>query len=68
MDAISKMIEQSLRFQDKPFNITGIEVYAPTSNAEEAEGQHLNQIDYILFSQDREAKQSAKTRPGADCG
>ena len=24
-------------FQGKPFNITGIQVYAPTSNAEEAE-------------------------------
>ena len=24
-------------FQDKPFNITVIQVYAPTSNAEEAE-------------------------------
>ena len=30
-----KMI--SVRFQGKPFNITGIQVYAPTSNAEEAE-------------------------------
>ena len=30
-----KMI--SLRFQGKPFNITVIQVYAPTSNAEEAE-------------------------------
>ena len=27
----------SLNFQDKPFNITVIHVYAPTSNAEEAE-------------------------------
>ena len=27
----------SVRFQGKPFNITGIQVYAPTSNAEEAE-------------------------------
>ena len=30
----SKMI--SVRFQDKPFNITEIQVYAPTSNAREA--------------------------------
>ena len=30
-----KMI--SVRFQGKPFNITVIQVYAPTSNAEEAE-------------------------------
>ena len=27
----------SLRFQGKPFNITVIQVYAPTSNVEEAE-------------------------------
>ena len=27
----------SVRFQDKTFNITVIQVYAPTSNAEEAE-------------------------------
>ena len=27
----------SVRFQDKPFHITVIQVYAPTNNAEEAE-------------------------------
>ena len=27
----------SVHFQSKPFNITAIQVYAPTSNAEEAE-------------------------------
>ena len=27
----------SVRFRDKPFNITVIQAYAPTSNAEEAE-------------------------------
>ena len=27
----------SVRFQSKPFNITVIQVYAPTNNAEEAE-------------------------------
>ena len=38
MDAISKNDRMiSVRFQGKPFNITGIRVYAPTSNAEEAE-------------------------------
>ena len=32
------------------------------------EGQHRNQIDYILCSQRwRSSIQSAKTRPGADC-
>ena len=29
----------SVRFQGKPFNITAIQVYAPTSNVEEAEVQ-----------------------------
>ena len=144
----------SVRFQGKPFNITVIQVYAPTSNAEEAkverfyedlqdlselttkkdvlfivgdwnakvgsqetpevtgefgrgiwneagqrliefcqenalviantlfqqhkrrlytwtspEGQHQNQIDYILCSQRwRSSIQSPKTRLGADCG
>jgi len=33
------------------------------------DGQHRNQIDYILCSQRRRSSiQSAKTRPGADCG
>jgi len=33
------------------------------------DGQHRNQIDYILCSQRwRSTIQSAKTRPGADCG
>ena len=144
----------SVYFQGKPFNITVIQVYAPTSNAEEAEvewfyedlqdlleltptkdvlviigdwnakvgsqetpgvtgkfglgirneagqrliefcqdnalviantlfqqhkrrlytwispdGQHRNQTDYIVCSQRwRSSIQSAKTRPGADCG
>ena len=29
----------SVHFQGKPFSITVIQVYAPTSNAEEAEGE-----------------------------
>ena len=31
----------SARFQGKPFNITVIQIYAPTSNAEEAEGEEF---------------------------
>ena len=31
----------SVRFQGKPFNITVIQVYAPTNNAEEAEVEQL---------------------------
>ena len=37
LDAISKNRMISVRFQGKPFNITVIQVYAPTRNAEEAE-------------------------------
>ena len=36
-DAISKTTERSVHFQGKPFNITVIQVCAPTSNTEEAE-------------------------------
>ena len=31
----------SVHFQGKPFNITVIQAYAPTSNAEEAEGERV---------------------------
>ena len=42
LDAISKNDRMiSVRFQGKPFNITVIQVYAPTSNAEEAEGEQF---------------------------
>ena len=38
LDAISKHDRMiSVRFQGKPFNITVIQAYAPTSNTEEAE-------------------------------
>jgi len=33
----------SVRFQGKPFNITVIQAYAPTSNAEEAEVEQFNE-------------------------
>ena len=33
----------SVRFQGKPFNITVIQVYAPTSNAEEAEVERFHE-------------------------
>ena len=41
LDAISKMTEWSLCFPGKPFNITVIQGYAPTSNAEEAEAEQF---------------------------
>ena len=39
----------SVRFQGKPFNITIIQVYAPTSNAKEAEvDQFYKDLEDIL--------------------
>ena len=37
----------SLRLQGKPFNITVIQVYAPTSNAEEAEVEWFYEEDLL---------------------
>ena len=37
----------SLHFQSKPFNVTVIQVYAPTSNVEEAE-QFYEDLQYLL--------------------
>ena len=39
----------SVRLQDKPFNITVIQVYAPTSNAEEAEVEWFCEETYRTF-------------------
>ena len=33
----------SVRFQGKPFNITVFQVFAPTSNAEEAKAERFNE-------------------------
>ena len=41
LDAISKTTEWSLFVSGKPFNITVIQAYAPTSNAEEAEVEQI---------------------------
>ena len=41
LDAISKMRMISVCFQGKPFNITVIQVYALTNNAEETEAERL---------------------------
>ena len=39
----------SVRFQGKPFNITVIQVYAPTTNAKEAEVEQLyNDLQDLL--------------------
>ena len=59
----------SVRFQGKPFNITVIQVYAPTSNAEEAEvEQDLLELtpkkDVIFFIGDWNAKVGSQETPG----
>ena len=68
----------SVRFQGKPFNITVIQVYAPTSNAEEAEVEQfyedlqdhleLTPPKYILFIiGDWNAKVGSQETPGCCC-
>ena len=62
----------SVRFQGKPFNITGIQVYAPTSNAEEAEVERFYQDlleltpknDVLFIIGDWNAKVGSKERLG----
>ena len=39
----SQKRQNDLCFQDKPFNITVIQVYAPTTNAEEAEVEQFSE-------------------------
>ena len=41
LDVIKNDRMISVRFQDKPFNIMVIQAYAPTSNAEELEGERF---------------------------
>ena len=63
----------SVRFQGKPFNITVIQVYAPTSNAEEAERfyedlQDLLELtpknDVLFIIGDWNAKVESQETPG----
>ena len=69
------MISVSIRSQGKPFNITVIQVYAPTSNAEEAEVewfyedlQDLLELtpkkDVIFIIGDWNAKVGSQETPG----
>ena len=76
LDAISKHDRMiSVRFQGKPFNITVIQVYAPTSNAEEAEVewfyedlQDLLELtpkkDVLFITGDWNAKVGSQETPG----
>ena len=65
----------SVHFQGKPFNITVIQVYAPTSNAEEAEVEQFYEdlqdlleltpkTDVLLIIGDRNAKVGSQEKPG----
>ena len=65
----------SVRFQGKPFNITGIQVYAPISNAEEAEVKRFyedlqdlteltSQNDALFIKGDWNAKVVSQETPG----
>ena len=58
----------SVRFQGKPFNITVIQVYAPTSNAEEAEVEDLLELtpkkDVLFIIGDCNAKVGSQEIPG----
>ena len=65
----------SIRFQGKPFNITVIQVYAPTSKAEEAEAEWFYedlqdlleltpQIDVLFIIGDWNAKVGSQETPG----
>ena len=65
----------SVRFQGKPFNITVIQVYAPTSNAEEAEVERFYEdlqdlleltpkTDVLFIIGDWNAKVGSQETPG----
>ena len=65
----------SVHFQGKPFNITVIQVYASTSNAEEAEVEQLYEDlqdileltpkkDVLLIIGDRKGKVGSQETPG----
>ena len=67
--------EWSVCFQGKPFNITAIQVYAPTSNAKEAEVERFNEDlqdlleltskkDVLFIIGDWNAKVESQQTPG----
>ena len=66
----------SVCFQGKPFNITVIQIYAPTSNAEEAEVEQFYEDlqdfleltpkkDVLFIIRDWNAKVGSQETPGA---
>ena len=68
----------SVHFQGKPFNITVIQIYAPTSSAEEAEVERFcedlqdlleltPQKDVFFIIEDWNAKVGSQEIPGVTC-
>ena len=68
----------SVLFQGKPFNITVIQVYAPTSNTEEAEVDRfcedlqdllelISKKDVLFIIEDWNAKVGSQETPGVTC-
>ena len=66
----------SVRYQGKPFNITVIQVYAPASNAEEAEQFYEDlkdcwelkpKKDVLFIKGDWNAKVGSQETPGCYC-
>ena len=75
LEAISKMTEWSLRFQGKSFSITVSQVYALTSNVEEAEVERFHEDlkdlleltskkDVLFMTGDWNAKLGSQETPG----
>ena len=71
----SQKQQNDLRFLDKPFNITVIQVYAPTSNAKEAEVERFYEDlqdlleltpkkDVLFITGDWNAKVGSQETPG----
>ena len=75
LDAISKRQNDLCSFPSKPFSITVIQVYAPTSNAEEAEVEQFYEdlqdlleltpkTDVLCIIADWNAKVGSQELPG----
>ena len=74
LSAVSKII--SVHFQGKPFNVTVIQVYTPTTNAKEAEVEQFYEVqdlleltskkkkDVLFIIVDWNAKQGSQETPG----
>ena len=62
-----KLEESAAHFQGKPFNITVIQVYAPTSNAEEAEVEQFYEDLQDLLELTLKKKRCPSHHRGWEC-